>query len=98
MNLCNCELCGRSLGCLSDKRFLVSLDIKPVENLLEPVLPDRDTDPIEMMQQLIESCCESPPDNQKKSQKFHLCSDCYKNFIKDPFGRNQSRRVHFSSN
>lgn len=98
MNPCICEICGRSLCCQTEKRFLVKLDIQPMDNLLKPVLPDIDSDPIDMLQQLIETNCETSSESLEKSQKFHLCCDCYLKFINDPFGRNNPRRVHFSSN
>ncbi|MFM1801639.1 MAG: hypothetical protein RJA81_991 [Planctomycetota bacterium] len=98
MNNCHCEVCGRSLGCQSEPRFIINLNVSQVSDLYDPVLPDQDTDPIDMMQHLIESCCDYGPEHQQNSRKFDLCCKCYEKFITDPFGKNSFRSVRFSSN
>ena len=50
-----CDLCGSVIHTVSGRRFVVKLEIYPIDNSLEIVPMDSDTDPIELMEKMIES-------------------------------------------
>lgn len=101
MSDCNCSRCGRQFNDVVEKRFLVRLDVTEADNKLQPVMPDRDTDPLEMMTQIIMNCPPEHDDAQSGGEltaQFILCSDCHHNFLENPFGVKNSRKVRFSLN
>ena len=98
MPCCQCSLCGREINDFVEKRFVVRFDVKEAENKLQPVMPDHDTDPLEMMTHLIMSSESSEACSTDSSSQFTLCSDCHQAFLKDPFGAKNSRKVRFSLN
>jgi len=96
----SCDLCGCMINSDSSKRFVVKLEIYPIDNSLEIVPMDSDTDPIELMEKMIESAddIEMQELPRNESRRFDLCCGCHKKFSNDPLGRKTSRKVHFSSN
>lgn len=101
MSDCHCSRCGRQFIDVVEKRFLVRLDVTEAENKLQPVLPDRDTDPLEMMTQIILNCPAEHEETNSGSElttQFVLCSECHQYFLENPFGVKNSRKVRFSLN
>lgn len=84
----------------SNKRFVVKLEIYPIDTSLEIVPMDSDTDPIELMEKMIESANEIEIEElpRNETRRFDLCCGCHKKFSTDPLGRKTSRKVYFSSN
>lgn len=95
---CSCSLCGREINDFSEKHFVVRFDVKEADNKLQPVLPDQDTDPLEMMTHLIMTGPSSEAGSTDSNSEFTLCSNCHQVFLKDPFGAKNSRKVRFSLN
>lgn len=95
-----CDLCGCLISSDAGKRFVVKLEIYPIDSSLEIVPMNSDTDPIELMEKIIESAdhFEIQELPRTESQRFDLCCGCHKRFSTDPLGRKMPRKVHFSSN
>jgi hypothetical protein len=95
-----CDLCGCLINSDSSRRFVVKLEIYPIDTSLEIVPMDSDTDPIELMEKMIESANEIEIQElpRNETRRFDLCCDCHKKFSADPLGRKTSRKVYFSSN
>lgn len=95
-----CDLCGCLINSESNRRFVVKLEIYPIDSNLEIVPLTSDTDPLELMEKIIESSdhfeIQELPRND--TQRFDLCCGCHKKFSTDPLGRKSGRKVHFSSN
>jgi hypothetical protein len=98
MSYCHCCLCGREINDLVETRFVIRFDVSEAENKLKPVLPDKDTDPLEMMTKLIMSCEGEDTCSNESSSQYNLCGDCHSSFLKDPFGLKNSRKIRFSLN
>lgn len=98
---CHCSRCGRQINDVVEKRFVVRLDVTEAENKLQPILPDRDTDPLEMMTQIIMNCQPEREEDTAGGEltvHFVICSDCHNHLLENPFGLKNSRKIRFSLN
>ncbi|MCH8830919.1 MAG: hypothetical protein IID45_15200 [Planctomycetes bacterium] len=95
----SCDLCGRRL---SDRRFVVRMEVYPSFDPEEFDETDLDDDHLQSLseeieemeltgQSLVEDC-------SSRDFRFDLCPDCRKKFVNDPLGRDALRRLNFSEN
>lgn len=93
-----CDLCRRPVD---KERFVVRMEIYPAFDPEEIEEADFDTDHLNDIAHLInemESKGETPENLDAKQVRFDLCSSCRKQFIKDPLGKQRSKRFNFSEN
>lgn len=95
----SCDLCGQQLG---DRRFVAKVEVYPAFDPEELDEEDLDADHLQEISQLIqemESTGKSElEDCAAKGFRFDLCQSCHQRFVKDPLGRDTSRRLNFSEN
>lgn len=100
----HCDLCGRIICTENERRYVVRLEMYPVESDLElqreDLDIDLDIDPIEMMHKMIEEAIDVPEMQlpQVENKRYDMCPECYAKYNADPLGKNSKRKVHFSSN
>lgn len=98
----SCDRCKRMIDPEDELRYVVKLEVCAS---MEPIAADEledDRDHLLEVQEILERLEASEDDNigddvyQKKS--FDLCSSCYREFIKNPLGREQPVHLGFSQN
>ena len=100
MILFTCDLCGIPINPETSRRFVVKLEIYAIESSLEMVPLENSTDPLELMEKIIESAEDDIAEelHKNKTERFDLCCNCHTKFKSDPLGRKMNRKIHFSSN
>ncbi len=95
----SCDLCGRQLG---DQRYVVRLEVFPS---FDPEEIDEDDLDADHLQEISEELHEmevtgtnSIEDCDPREFRFDLCPNCRRRFVKDPLGRDATRRLNFSEN
>ena len=95
----SCDLCGQPL---SDRRFVVKLEVYPAFDPEDFDEQDLDADHLQEVSELIQEMDVSGKseleDCSSKGFRFDLCSHCRRMFLKDPLGRDAIRRLNFSEN
>jgi hypothetical protein len=98
----SCDLCGKDLTPGADARYVLRMDARPAAEPAELTPADLDADAIEDMAALLdelEAGGPAGPDlSAARALEYDLCPDCYKRFLADPLGREQSRKLSFSPN
>jgi hypothetical protein len=93
-----CDLCGQPL---EDRRFVVRMEVFPAFDPEDITEADLDAD---HLQEVVDEIHESEvtgsaaDDCAAKSFRFDLCPRCHARYLKDPLGREASRRLNFSKN
>ena len=95
-----CDLCGQQL---SDRRFVVRLEIYPAFDPEEIDEDDLDVDHLQAVSEMIHEmessgCPAEDDDSRPKEFRFDLCPDCQQRYARDPLGRDAMRRLSFSKN
>lgn len=97
----SCDRCKRVLDPEDDVRYVVRLEIYAA---LEPVDVDEvedDRDHLVEIQEMLEQIDDETiglGDEAYQKQRFDLCSDCYKEYIRNPVGREIAAHLDFSQN
>ncbi len=95
----SCDLCGQSLG---DRRYVVKVEVFAAFDPEEFDEEDLDADHLQEISDIIqemEAKGAAPLDDcSAKHFRFDLCQNCRQKFLKDPLGRDASRRLNFSQN
>jgi len=96
----SCDLCGQSL---SNKRFIVKVEVLPAPNYGELTPADLESDHLQQMAELLNELdvAEGAPslDEFSAQQKqFDLCPACRRAFLRNPLGQGPHRRFKFSGN
>ncbi len=84
----SCDLCKRDLDAENDLRYVVKIEVFAA---MDTSMEDDDNDPLEQIQDLIESqedlLDERIGDEICQQLRFDLCPECREKFIKHPLGR-----------
>ncbi len=95
-----CDHCGRSLEA-SDAHFVVRVEIFAAQNAIGKEV-DLDTDHMEALSQMLEDMEEGgypePADITGQQFRFDLCVHCRKRYVRDPLGKDNGQKLHFSEN
>ncbi len=95
-----CDLCAGDLQ--GDQRYVVNMDVFAAQDPAELTEDDLDEDHMEEVSQQIQEMEENAeePDLSPTTKQFRydLCCACHKRFLRDPLGRELSKKVSFSKN
>lgn len=98
----SCDRCKCSIDPEDDLRYVVKLEVHAA---MEPVDSDNaedDRDHLLEIQEILERIEDSENDligdDVYQKQRFDLCADCYKKYIKNPIGREMPVHLGFSQN
>ena len=98
----SCDRCKRMLDSEDDIRYVVKLEVYPAMEAVEVDDIDDDRDHLSEIQDMIERLddaeIEALSDDLYRKQRYDLCSDCYKEYIKDPVGCEPAIQLDFSQN
>jgi len=95
-----CDRCG---GSISAERYEARVEIRPAfdpEELCEEHLEEDYLSAVSEMLSSLQNTSEFNGDENTQPQQFtyDLCRQCYGRFLKDPLGREATRRLNFSKN
>ena len=97
-----CDRCGEGLLLNEDVRYRLSIEVQAAYDPMEITEEDLDQDHMEEIGQLLSEMEDMDPreleDEVYKSFRYDLCSKCHKSYLKDPLGRESTRRFDFSEN
>ncbi|MCS6976583.1 MAG: hypothetical protein NZM31_06180 [Gemmatales bacterium] len=97
-----CDLCGKEIRPGEEQRFVVKIEVFPVNETNQLTEEDLDEDHLEEVSQLLaaEECGLAPngDDSRTVFRRFDLCPACRKRFLKDPLGREAHLNLSFSEN
>ena len=95
-----CDLCGKAMHRDEDVRHVVKIEVYAAYDPLEITEEDLDQDHMEEIGQILSQMEDMDPheleDEVYKGFRFDLCSSCHKKFLKDPLGRELTRRFNFA--
>lgn len=98
----SCDRCKRVLDGEDELRYVVKLEVyaamEPID--VDEVEDDRDhlLEIQEILERLDDAECDAIGDDVYQKQRYDLCSDCYKEYIKNPVGREVPAHLGFSHN
>lgn len=97
-----CDRCKRQINTDSETRFIVQIDIQTASDHAEAEFED-DVDHLNELHQILEGTHESVLAGNDESETSHsgrydLCSECYRQFLKNPLGRDTVLALGFSNN
>ncbi|HTN76647.1 MAG TPA: hypothetical protein VL096_15415 [Pirellulaceae bacterium] len=98
----SCDRCKCMIDPEDELRYIVKLEVsaamEPMDN--SSVTDDRDhlLEVQEILERLEASDDENIGDDIYQKKSFDLCSNCYREFIKNPLGREQPMQLGFSPN
>lgn len=98
----SCDRCKRMIDPEDELRYVVKLEVSAAMQPLDDGEAEDDRDHLLEVQEILERLEASEDDaiGEEIYQKKHfdLCSHCYREFIKNPLGREQPVHLGFSSN
>jgi hypothetical protein len=98
----SCDRCKRILDPEDDLRYVVKLEVYAAMEPLEAEEAGEDRDHLLEIQEILERIEDSGNDHigedVYQKQRYDLCADCYKKFIKNPVGRELAAHLGFSQN
>jgi hypothetical protein len=84
----SCDLCKRDLDAQTDLRYVVKVEVFAA---MDADAFDDDSDPLEDIQDIIESMDDAEDDQVGEEVcqqlRFDLCPECRRKFVKNPLGR-----------
>ena len=96
-----CDCCKRSINPESELRYVVRLEVYASLDPVEDDLSD-DRDHLQELQDIIERMDDAENDqicdDVYHHQRFDLCAECRKQFVKNPLARPTSHHLNFSQN
>jgi hypothetical protein len=96
-----CDHCGRSVE-EGEARFVVRVEVFAAHEPVAGTDADLDVDPMEAVSQSLEASEEAgyPEAAGFAAQelRFDLCQGCRTRYLRDPLGKENGQKLHFSEN
>ncbi len=96
----SCDRCHRRIKS-EDVRYTVRLEIQVAMDPLDSE-PDDDRDHLGELQEILEGLdeeeCEEISQSAYQQRLFDLCSDCHRQYVKNPLAREPAANLEFSDN
>jgi hypothetical protein len=98
----SCDRCKRVLDSDEEVRYVVKVEVyaamEPLD--VDDIEDDRDhlLEIQEILERLEDGQSDAISDDVYQKQRYDLCSDCYKEYVKNPLGRDVSVHLDFSPN
>lgn len=97
----SCDRCKREIDTENDLRYIVRLEIEAVVDHQSAEMVD-DPDHLSELEDLLEAsdeyCGSQLGDELYQRKRYDLCVDCYRNFMKNPLGKESIVPFGFSKN
>ena len=98
----SCDRCKRLIDPEVDLHYVVRLEVQAIMETLDVDDLDDERDHLleiqEMLEQLDEGDGEQLADDFYQKHRYDICADCYREYLKNPLGREVPMRVGFSDN
>ena len=96
----SCDKCGKSIAA-DDLRYLVRLEANAMLDVGDDD-PEDDRDHLmeieEILERMDDAECEALGGEIYQKQRFDMCTECYRKFMRNPLGMDQSVQFEFSDN
>ena len=96
-----CDCCGRSIDSQEEVRYVLRLEVYAALDPLEEESDD-ERDHLQEIQDVLESLDELGDDELSNDvysqQRYDLCAECRKQFVKNPLARMTMHEMGFSKN
>ena len=97
-----CDVCGKVLRSVKDRRFVVQIEAYAAHEPAELTEDDLETDQLEAVGDLLRQLEESQQTAElvpaRATLRFDLCPDCHVKFLRDPLGKEGNPKFFFSQN
>jgi hypothetical protein len=97
----SCDRCQRPIDIEEELRYVVRIEVQASLGI-DAKGDDDDRDHLLEIHEILERADDqSDPlvsDEIYRRQRFDLCSDCYRAFVRDPLGHDHSKQLDFSQN
>ena len=98
----SCDRCKRILDPNEDLRYVVKLEAYAASDDNEPDEMEDDRDHLLEMQEILEGLDDEDSDylgdDVYQKRRYDLCSECYKEFMRNPVARESHAQLGFSKN
>lgn len=99
----SCDRCGRPIDPQDEVRYVVRIEVEAVvEEIGGLTYDEEDRDHLLELHEILERGDELTESllgpGGYEHQRFDLCSDCHRKFLKNPIGREASKQLDFSQN
>ena len=97
-----CDRCKCRINADEELRYSVQVEVKAVFESSDHLIDDNDTDHLleldEILERLDDEESAAIGDDVYQRRRYDLCSDCFKQYQKNPLGREASLPLGFSPN
>jgi len=97
-----CDQCGKEMRAEHEPRYEIKIECRAVHDVTELTDEDLDIDHVETLSELLrdlEEGAESPLlPPPRREFRYDLCPECHVRFLRDPLGKEQPQKLHFSEN
>lgn len=98
----SCDRCKRVIDPIEDLRYVVKLEVQAAMDPLDADELEDDRDHLMEIQEILERLDDSDSDligdDVYQKRRFDLCPECYRQYIKNPVGREMPAHLGFSQN
>lgn len=98
----SCDRCRRVIDTEEELRYVVRLEVQAAMDCGLDAEVDEDRDHLleldEILERLDDAQSEAICDEVYQRNRFDLCAGCYREFIKNPLGRERPASLNFSQN
>lgn len=98
----SCDFCGKDMTPEGTGRYVLKMEAYAANDPTELTAEDLEEDHVEEMARLL---CELEENDEEpellpvcKKMRFDLCATCYRKFVRDPLGRENTAKFDFSPN
>ncbi|QDU93044.1 hypothetical protein [Lignipirellula cremea] len=97
----SCDRCKREIE-TEERRYIVKVETHAAIDPLAPEEQEDDRDHLLEIQDILESFhdqeVEQLGENPYRRHNYDLCAGCYKDYIRNPLGRELAAQIEFSDN
>lgn len=98
----SCDSCKRPIHSKHDLRYVVHMDIRARMDCEHSQVEDEDRDLLQEVGDILDTAMELDSEligeDICRQMQFDLCANCYRRFVKNPLGRENTADVTFSNN
>jgi hypothetical protein len=99
----SCDRCGRPIDPQDELRYVIRLEVEAVMAPLgNQVVEDEDRDHLMEIHEILERHQDAADpladDEGYQRQRFDLCSECHRKFVRNPLGKDNAKQLDFSNN
>jgi hypothetical protein len=97
-----CDCCGKDIRPGDNYHYVVKIEAYAAQDPAEITEADLDEDHMEAVSELLRDMEDNGANADMvepyKNFRYDLCPECHKKFVRDPLGRENAQKFHFSEN